>query len=50
MNIFENIHSKAGHECTNCFGDTKKTIKEFFDYLDCNHDNNVSAENIFNGM
>jgi len=50
MNIFENIKSKSGAPCTNCFGDTKKVIKEFFDYLDCNHDGNVSPENIYWGM
>jgi len=50
MNIFETVKSKASFKCTNCFGTTKKVIKEFFDYLDCNHDENISAENIYWGM
>lgn len=50
MNIFENIKTKPTFSCTNCFGDTKKVIKEFFDYLDCNKDGNVSGENLYNGM
>lgn len=50
MNIFENIKSKATHSCTNCLGATKKIIKEFFDYIDCNHDGNISAENLYWAM
>lgn len=50
MNIFENIGFKPTHPCTNCFGKTKEIIKEFFDYIDCNHDNNISAMNIFHAM
>lgn len=50
MNIFENVGFKPAHACTNCFGDTKKIIKEFYDYIDCNHDNSISAENIYWAM
>jgi len=50
MNIFENVGFKPTHPCTNCFGDTKKIIEEFYKYIDCNHDNNISAENIYWAM
>jgi len=50
MNIFENAKAKAANPCTNCMEKTKAAIKEFFDYLDCNHDGNISAENIYYGM
>jgi len=50
MNIFENIKASSENECKNCFRDTKKQIDAFFDYLDCNHDGFISAENIHNGM
>jgi Ca2+-binding EF-hand superfamily protein len=50
MNIFENAKAKATNACTNCMEKTKAAIKEFFDYLDCNHDGNISAENIYYGM
>lgn len=50
MTIVENIKTKASFPCTNCFTDTKKVIKEFFDYLDCNKDGNISSENLYWGM
>lgn len=49
-NIFENIKAKATAPCTNCFGDTKKVITEFFKYSDCNKDGLVSSENLYYGM
>lgn len=50
MNIFENIKSRASANCEHCFKATKTIIREFYDYLDCNHDNVISAENIYWGM
>jgi Ca2+-binding EF-hand superfamily protein len=50
MNIFENAKVKSTNACTNCLEKTKVAIKEFFDYIDCNKDGNISAENIFYGM
>lgn len=50
MNIFENIHAVKSGKCTNCFEATKDIIHEFFDYLDCNEDRNINAENIYWGM
>lgn len=49
-NIFENIRAKATSACTECFGDTKKVITEFFKYSDCNKDGLVSSENLYYGM
>jgi hypothetical protein len=50
MNIAENIRTKSTFACENCFKDTKTVIKEFFDYVDCNKDGNISAENLYWGM
>jgi len=50
MNIFENIAVSSENECKNCFRNTKIQIDAFFDYVDCNHDGFVSAENIWHGM
>jgi len=49
-NIFENIKAKPTSPCTNCYGDTKKVIAEFFKYSDCNKDGMVTAENLYYGM
>jgi len=50
MNIFENIKSGPKSKCENCFKKTKTVIEQFFQYLDCNKDGLVTAENMFNGM
>jgi len=50
MNIVENIKTKGSFACTNCFSDTKKVIEEFFKYIDCDKDGEISAENLYYGM
>jgi hypothetical protein len=36
--------------CKNCFGNTKKEVGDFFDYLDCDNDHRVSSEEIHKGI
>lgn len=51
MNINENIKSDADDsECKLCFQKTKKEIKGFFEYIDCDQNEYISAENLYNGM
>jgi len=50
FNIYENIKVSGENDCKHCFKETKGYIDDFFDYLDCNHDGFVSAENIYHGM
>lgn len=51
LNIRENIKSNVDEsECENCFKKTKTEISTFFKYLDCDENDLVSAENMYNGM
>jgi Ca2+-binding EF-hand superfamily protein len=51
MNIRENIQSDMdASAATNALEKTKKEISTFFDYLDCNDDGFISAENMYMGM
>lgn len=51
LNIRENIQSDMdASAATNAFEKTKKEISGFFDYLDCNEDGFISAENLYMGM
>lgn len=50
MNIYENIKSSNTSQCAACFENTKKMIALWFDYLDCNGDGLINAENIYVGM
>jgi len=51
LNIRENVKSSVeDSECTNCFKKTKTELKTFFDYLDCDQNGLVSAENMYVGM
>lgn len=51
MNIMENIDDDIEEsECSNCFMDTKKIISDFFDYIDCDENNFILAENMYMGL
>jgi hypothetical protein len=40
------INKQPGLKCTNCFEKLKEEIDEFFDFIDCNKDGQISAEDI----
>lgn len=51
MNIRENIKDSVDDtECENCFKKTKSEINSFFDYLDCDENGLITAENTYVGM
>jgi len=50
MNIYENIKLSNTSTCINCFENTKRSIQEFFDFIDCNDDGLINAENIYDAM
>lgn len=41
------INKSPFAKCENCFKELKKELNEFFDYLDCNKDGQISAEDMY---
>lgn len=51
MNIKENLSENAdAMTCEDCLKGTRVEIEGFFNYLDCDEDNLINAENIYYGM
>jgi len=51
MNIKENLSENAdAMTCEDCLKGTRVEIEGFFNYLDCDENNLINAENIYYGM